>query len=140
MNIDISKLRLEIYNLANHGLNEALAKEVFKMKKTDEAKNVKDINTGNVMGKSKWRSADDIPIMLPNFSETMFVGVLMLEDLNAEVDIKRKNGGHYQIVFTNGSGTKIKGESFPQTVARGVLFEKRYKEAKGIKPNIKGAK
>lgn len=131
--VNIAGIREYVYKLNNYQLNEELAVNIFGMQKTDEERDVLDIANGSVMGKSKWIASDGSPLMLPNFSETMFVGVLLIEDLNSDVDIRRKKGGKYEVKFLDGSGIKIKGESFPQTIARGALFEKYYKDAKGAK-------
>lgn len=115
-------------------LDAIIAVEVFQMVHNEDEQEVKDINTGSVIGKSKWTAKDGTPVMLPKFSTVPFIASLILEDFDFEVTIKRKKGGQCSIKFTNGSNVAIKGERFAEAIARGVLFESRYNAVK------KGAK
>ena len=125
-----SVMKLEI----GKQLDEAIAKEVFGMRKNGILQDVKDPFNGQPSGQSFWITENKVPVHLPKFSTVPFVASLMLADMQKAVRIERTDGDEMKgeatyfagFVGDNGSGVPLQGKTFAEAVARAVLFEARF--------------
>lgn len=107
-------------------LDEAVGKEVYKLRKVSKARKVRDPFAKTVLGTSNWVSADNKPILLPKFSTVAFVAVLTLDATDAKVVISRTGAENYKYSFLNEyDGIEFTGKTMAEVVAKGSLFHAR---------------
>lgn len=138
MEISIEKLVGSVMKLGlGRQLDEAIAREVFQMKKSSMEQMVINPFTGKEGGMSPWIGADGkTPLHLPMFSTVPFVATLMLADFQKAVKIERTVGDEskgeavYFVAFSEdeGSGIALEGKTFAEAVARATLFEARFRK------------
>lgn len=127
--INITELQAGVMALElGKELDKAIAIEVYHLKDTGIVEVVKNPVDGKEAGESTWRTVEGIPVRLPHFSTVSFIGCLMIEDINKEINIQRTPEGQYNVSFM-GDDDSNEGFLCPylsEGIARAALFEARF--------------